>query len=616
VTLAAIAGSFLLAWSAGAHAQTGDEESPFRAPRPEPKEGLLTPTEPTPPGGVPLLKRFVPGLADGLKAQTPFIRDTSLNLHLRSFYFNRLNGDESQNEAWAFGGWLAYKSGWLLDTARVGAVGYSIACVDCHEPTTMAVRVTRPGFIAGIKALKARQGIAGYDPNRDATRQEMRSFVCGQCHVEYYFKGARQGRDVSVGERAQGRGDRGVLRARDREEGRGGRGRAARRGRAAPQGAVAARLRGRRELDGVPRAAGAGADSRRGDRPRAAGPARGRAGHPQEVGMSDARSVTVYRAADAPPGALAGDTVAVLGYGNLGRTAALNLRDSGVKTVVGNREDEYAVRARAEGFEVLPLRAAAAADVVFLLLPDEVIPEAFPADVAPALRPGSAIAFGSGYSLAFGLVSPPDTVDVLLVAPRMAGAAARARYLSGEGFWACVGVEADRSGRARRRMLGLAEALGALRAGAVEMRAAEEATLDLFVEQTVGPLLGAAIMAAFEVGREAGLPPEVLVLEMYMSGEMETVFRGFRESGFFRASEEHGPTAVFGGMIRTLELDGEAMTARFRAVLEEIRNGAFAGRFQAEAREGYPMLGVARAMMHGPSAITEAEDRLRGLARA
>jgi ketol-acid reductoisomerase len=327
--------------------------------------------------------------------------------------------------------------------------------------------------------------------------------------------------------------------------------------------------------------------------------------------MSDARPVKVYRAADVPPGALASETVAVLGYGNLGRTAALNIRDSGVKTVIGNREDEYAVRARAEGFEVLPLRAAAAADVVFVLLPDEVIPEAFPADVAPALRAGCAVAFGSGYSLAFGLVTPPDTVDVLLVAPRMAGVAARTRYLSGEGFWACVGVEADRSGRARERMLGLAAALGALRAGGVEMRAAEEATLDLFVEQTVGPLLGAAIMAAFEVGREAGLPPEVLVLEMYMSGEMETVFRGFRETGFFRASEEHGPTAVFGGMIRTLELDIEGMTARFRAVLEEIRSGAFARRFQDEARNGYPMLEAARMMMHGPSPMADAEDRVR-----
>jgi ketol-acid reductoisomerase len=260
---------------------------------------------------------------------------------------------------------------------------------------------------------------------------------------------------------------------------------------------------------------------------------------------------------------------------------------------------------------VVPLATAAAADVVFVLLPDEVIPEVFPRDVAPALRPGSAIAFGSGYSVAFGLIHPPDTVDVLLVAPRMAGAAARERYLSGEGFWACVGVEADRSGRAQRRMLGLAEGLGALRTGAVQMRAADEAALDLFIEQTVGPLLGAAIMAAFEVGREAGLPPEVLVLEMYMSGEMETVYRGFREAGFFRASGEHGPTAVFGGLLRTMELDREAIAERFRAVMAEIRNGSFARRFQDEANNGYPVLDVAREMIHGPSPITEAEDRLR-----
>jgi ketol-acid reductoisomerase len=170
--------------------------------------------------------------------------------------------------------------------------------------------------------------------------------------------------------------------------------------------------------------------------------------------------VTVYCAADVPTDALTGETVAVLGYGNLGRTAALNLRDSGVKLLIGNREDDYAARARAEGFDVTSVAVAATADIVFVLLPDEVIPDVFAQDIAPALRPGSAVAFGSGYGLAFGLVRPPDTVDVLLVAPRMAGAAARARYLAAEGFWACVSVEADRSGRAHRRMLGLADALG------------------------------------------------------------------------------------------------------------------------------------------------------------
>lgn len=324
-------------------------------------------------------------------------------------------------------------------------------------------------------------------------------------------------------------------------------------------------------------------------------------------------SVKLYRAADAPPAALAGEAVAVLGYGNLGRTAALNLRDSGAKVRIGNRKDEYAERARAEGFEVVPIAAAATDDIVFILLSDEVIPLVFAAEIGPALRAGSAIAFGSGYSLAFGLIHPPETVDVLLVAPRMAGQTARTRYQEGRGFWACVGVEADRSGRARQRMLGLADGLGALQAGAVQMSAKVEATLDLFVEQTVGAVLGMAIMTAFEVARDAGVPGEALVLEMYMSGEMEAVFQGFRESGFFRASEDHGPTAVFGGIQRTLEMDREGMAESFRKILEDISSGGFARRFQDEARNGYPMLEFARAMMHGGSPITDAENQVRRL---
>src|SRR4026209_2773753 len=308
--------------------------------------------------------------------------------------------------------------------------------------------------------------------------------------------------------------------------------------------------------------------------------------------------VKVYRASDAPPGAPAGESVGVPGYGHLGRTAALNLRDSGAKVRIGNREDEYAGLARAEGFEVVPIGTAAADDVVYVLLPDEVIPEVFGGDVAPHLRAGSAVAFGSGYSLAFDLVHAPAWVAVLLVAPRMAGSQARTRYLEGQGFWACVNVEADRSGRALQRMLGLADGLGVLRAGAVQMSAAMEATLDLFIEQSVGSMLGMAIMMAFEVAREANIPAEALVLEMYMSGEMEAVFQAFRETGFFRASEDHGPTAVFGGITRSLEMDREAMAERFRHVLEDIKSGGFAQRFQDEAPNGDPMLEFARAVMH------------------
>jgi ketol-acid reductoisomerase len=323
--------------------------------------------------------------------------------------------------------------------------------------------------------------------------------------------------------------------------------------------------------------------------------------------------VKVYCAADAPRGALAGEAVAVLGYGNLGRTAALNLRDSGLAVRIGNREDEYAARARSDGFEVAPVAAAASDDIVFVLLPDEVIPAVFEREIAGALRPGSAMAFASGYCLAFGLVRPPEGVDVFLVAPRMSGAAARERYLGGQGFWACVGVERDHSGRAHERMLGLADALGVLRAGAIEMNATLEATLDLFVEQTVGVLFGAAIMSAFEVGCAAGLPPEALVLEMYMSGEMEVVFRSFREHGFFRSSQDHGPTALFGGILRMLEVDREAITASFQKNLEDVRTGGFARRFQDEARNDYPMLGLAHEMIRGTTPLTQAEDNLRSL---
>ena len=100
-------------------------------------------------------------------------------------------------------------------------------------------------------------------------------------------------------------------------------------------------------------------------------------------------------------------------------------------------------------------------------------------------------------------------------------------------------------------------------------------------------------------------------MEMYMSGEMEAVFEGFRRSGFFRAAENHGPTALFGGITRTLELDHDRLVARFSNVAGDIVSGAFALRFQQEARAGYPMLGIARELINGSSPITQAEARLR-----
>lgn len=335
---------------------------------------------------------------------------------------------------------------------------------------------------------------------------------------------------------------------------------------------------------------------------------------------SDTSSLRFFTAQDADPHALDGERVAVLGYGYLGRAFALNLRDSGVEPLIGNIADAYAEEARADGFSVVPIgEAVAGADVLLALLPDEVMTEVFEGDILPHLVSGTAVVFASGYTLAYGLIEPPAGVDILLLAPRMAGENARQRYLDQEGFFAYVSVEQDASGKAWTRLLGLAHAVGVLWAGALELDARREADLDLFIEQTLGAVVGVAIMSAFAVGVEADIPPEAMVLEMYMSEEMENVFRSFREQGFYRASDTHGPTALYGGFMRTMQFMTSDIGPKFREIMEEIRSGRFAEQFQAERTAGYPTLSQAQSMTAEESPVTQpivqAEARVRAAIR-
>ncbi len=319
-----------------------------------------------------------------------------------------------------------------------------------------------------------------------------------------------------------------------------------------------------------------------------------------------------YREPDADPTVLDGCCVAVLGYGNLGRSFALNLRDSGVSVVIGNRDDEYRSAARDDGFTVLGIsEAVEAAGIVVVLIPDEEIPECFTASIRPHLRPGEAVCFASGYALAFGLVDLPAGIDVLLLAPRMLGEEVRRSYVDGAGFFAYISVEQDASGRGLDRLLALAHAAGVLRKGAMPLRASDEALLDLFIEQTVGPYLGTTIQVAFALGVDAGLPPEAMVLEMYMSGEMARTFQAFADAGFFESVGWHGVVAQYGGFLRTMELDRGAMTAMFSSVLEDIRSGGFAARFQEERDAGGPTLAAIAAVKEAGNAMTEAERRVR-----
>ncbi len=328
--------------------------------------------------------------------------------------------------------------------------------------------------------------------------------------------------------------------------------------------------------------------------------------------MTQSRTAVFYRERDADPDALVGQSVVVVGYGNLGRSMALNLRDSGVRVLVGNVDDQFRDRAAADGFTVADIGAAVAqGDLIFVLVPDELIPACFNEAIAPNLRRGAAVCFASGYALAYGLVEPPGGVDVLLLAPRMLGDQVRRTYVDGSGFLSYVSVEQDATGTARARLLGLAQAAGSLRRGALELDAAQEALLDLFIEQSVGPYLGTALQLAFQIGVEAGLPPEALVLELYMSGEMARTLQTFADVGFFKSVTWHGLAAAYGGFLRTLTLDRDAMERRFREVLQDIRSGGFAARLQAEQAGGYPSLAAIDRLTAGDDPMSEAERRVR-----
>ncbi len=287
----------------------------------------------------------------------------------------------------------------------------------------------------------------------------------------------------------------------------------------------------------------------------------------------------IFHDSDADLSVLAGQTLAVVGYGNQGRSQALNLRDSGLRVIVGNRQDESAEQAKRDGFDVHPIaQACALADTVMLLVPDEIMPAVYTDEVAPQLGAGNTLDFASGYNIAFDLIEPAAEIDVVLVAPRMIGVGVRERYVDGTGFPSFVGVHRDATGKAEARMLALAKGIGSTRAGCIEMSMHDEASLDLFTEQGFGPAFGRVLMTAVDLLVEAGYPPEAVLLELYLSGEFAYSLEKIREVGMTRQMDFHSRTSQYGSVTRAaryFDLDGP-LRERMGKVLDEIRSGRFA----------------------------------------
>lgn len=283
-------------------------------------------------------------------------------------------------------------------------------------------------------------------------------------------------------------------------------------------------------------------------------------------------------------------TIGIIGYGNQGRAQALNLRDSGVQVVIGNPSDAYADIARTDGFEVFSIsEASERADLLCILVPDEVMAHVYERHIAAHLRFHVALNFASGYNITFKQIVPPEHVDVTMVAPRMIGRGVRETYLSKMGFPSLIAVEQNASGRALDIALAMAKAIGSTRMGAIQSTFAEETLIDLFTEQSGDLLLIPRLM--FEILVEEGCDPDVVIMELYGSGEMSEMYAAARDLGLWGQLRLHSRTSQYGQQVTSRNfLDMDAIRSRFRRVIQHVRSGDFAREWRAEYEAGLPNL--------------------------
>ena len=322
----------------------------------------------------------------------------------------------------------------------------------------------------------------------------------------------------------------------------------------------------------------------------------------------------VYYDADADLNLIKGKKVAIVGYGSQGHAHAANLRDSGVADVSVALRAGSASAAKAEGAGFIVrsnAEAAAHADVVMMLAPDETQAAIWEADLKPNLRPGAALAFAHGLNVHFGLIEPRPDLDVFMIAPKGPGHTVRSEYVRGGGVPCLIAVHQDASGAAHDVALSYASAIGGGRSGVIETNFREECETDLFGEQAV--LCGGMtnlVMAGFETLVEAGYAPEMAYFECLH--EVKLIVDLMYEGGIANMRYSISNTAEFGDYVTGPRIITEETKAEMRRVLKDIQAGRFVGRFIADNRAGNPELKAARKLQ-AEHPIEQVGQKLRAM---
>ncbi|MBZ0305736.1 MAG: ketol-acid reductoisomerase, partial [Anaerolineae bacterium] len=298
---------------------------------------------------------------------------------------------------------------------------------------------------------------------------------------------------------------------------------------------------------------------------------------------------TLFYDKDADLSLLNGKTVAVIGYGSQGHAHALNLKDSGVNVVVGLHESSKSrAKAEADGLRVLSVADAAhEADIVMILIPDHKQTEVYYQDIAVNLVPGNTLMFAHGFNIRFGQITPPEGVDVSMVAPKAPGHRVREVFTEGAGVPGLLAVEVDASGQAEAVALAYARGIGCTRAGVIKTTFKEETETDLFGEQVIlcGGVSG-LIRASFETLVKAGYQPEIAYFECLHELKLivDLIYQGGLSYMWYSVSD----TAEYGGYVTGDYLVSDEMKEEISGVLHRIQDGTFAEQWIKENKDGRP----------------------------